>query len=153
MPGLITQNPAVQREPLQLPLSPESLQDINDYLSTLTPQEILRWGVAHLPNLFQTTAFGISGVVAIDMLSKVTRSPPPLIFFDTLHHFPETYELVERIKEQYDVDVEFWRPEGCETVDDFEAKFGKNLWEHDENLYDQAVKVCPISIEYLLSAR
>jgi phosphoadenosine phosphosulfate reductase len=149
MPGLTTQNAV----PLQLPLSPESLQDINDYLSTLTPQEILRWGVAHLPNLYQTTAFGITGIVAIDMLSKITRSPPPLIFFDTLYHFPETYDLVKRIEERYDVQVEFWRPEGCETVDDFEAKYGMNLWSRDEDLYDRLVKVCPTSIAYFYHYR
>src|ERR1700761_6329261 len=86
---------------LQLPLSAEDLRGINSHLRALTPEEILAWAVDHLPGLYQTTAFGLTGLVAIDMLSKITSSPPPLIFLDTLYHFPETYALVEQVKRRY----------------------------------------------------
>ncbi len=129
-------------KPLALPLSQSDLAKINAYLSTLTPEEILRWGIAYLPNLYQTTAFGLTGLVAIDMLSKITTSPPPLIFLDTLYHFQETYELVEEVKSRYGGPVHVYKPEGCETVQDYEAKFGERHWEVDEANYDYVVKVC-----------
>jgi phosphoadenosine phosphosulfate reductase len=128
-------------KPLKLPLSEEELKRINDYLNPLVPEDILRWAVEHIPGLYQTTAFGLTGLVAIDMLSKITSSPPPLIFLDTLYHFQETYDLVEEVKQRYNVPVTVYKPEGCETVQDFEKKYGEKLWERDEDLYDFAVKV------------
>ncbi|KAF9474331.1 adenine nucleotide alpha hydrolases-like protein [Pholiota conissans] len=75
------------------------------------------------------------------MLSKVTISPPPLIFLNTLYHFQETYELVEDVKKRYNVPVNVFKSEGCETVKDFEAKYGERHWETDEKNYDYVVKV------------
>ncbi len=127
--------------PLTLPISNDTLDAINKQLVENTPEEILEWAVEHLPELHQTTAFGLTGMVTIDMLSKITKSPPPLIFIDTLYHFPETYELVEEVKQRYRVPVNVYKPEGCETVQDFERKYGEKLWERDEETYDFVVKV------------
>jgi len=140
--------------PLPSPISEELLASINAYLSELTPEQILKWGLEHLPNLYQTTAFGLTGLVAIDMLSKMTDSPPPLIFIDTLYHFKETYELVEEVKERYgyvsataggpDVGskrIYVYKPQGCENVQDFEKRYGTQFWEKEEIAYDLAVKV------------
>ncbi|KAG6861839.1 hypothetical protein C0995_011136 [Termitomyces sp. Mi166 len=134
--------------PLDLPLSKEKLDEINTHLGTLTPEEILKWAVDHIPGLYQTTAFGLTGLVAIDMLSKITSSPPPLIFLDTLYHFPETYELVEDVKAKYSVPIHVYKPEGCSNVKEFEAKYGEKLWETDEDTYDYAVKVEPARRAY-----
>jgi len=133
---------------LELPLSEEALSAINTHLTPLSPEEILTWALTHLPGLHQTTAFGLTGLVAIDMLSKLTKSPPPLIFLDTLYHFPETYALVEKVKERYGVNVHVYKPEGCADVKVFEAKFGETLWERDESMYDFAVKVEPAQRAY-----
>jgi phosphoadenosine phosphosulfate reductase len=81
------------------------------------------------------------------MLSKLTLSPPPLIFLDTLYHFNETYELVEDVKKKYNVPLHVYKPAGCDTVDDFEAKYGQKLWERDEDTYDFVVKVCFFSLQ------
>ncbi|KAG9317704.1 Phosphoadenosine phosphosulfate reductase family-domain-containing protein [Chiua virens] len=130
--------------PLELPLSQETLVAINDHLRSLEPSEILQWGLKHLPHLYQTTAFGLTGLVAIDMLSKIAPTgQPPLIFIDTLYHFPETYALVAEVEKQYGIKVNVYKPEGCATVADFEAKWGERFWERDEDTYDFAVKVEP----------
>ena len=134
-------NPII-RKPLPLTLSKQDLDAINIYLSSMTPEEILAWALEYLPGLHQTTAFGLTGLVAIDVLSKLTSSPPPLIFLDTLYHFRETYELVEEVKSRYNVPIHVYKPDGCETVADFEAKYGQNFWEKDDASYDFAVKVC-----------
>ncbi|KAF7355791.1 putative phosphoadenosine phosphosulfate reductase [Mycena sanguinolenta] len=118
---------------LQLPLSKEDLDGINAHLRTLTPEEILAWAVESLPGLYQTTAFGLTGLVAIDMLSKITSTPPPLIFLDTLYHFQETYELVDEVRQRYDVPLH---------------KFGEGLWQTNEDLYDFVIKVEPARRAY-----
>ena len=127
--------------PPYLPISIENLDEINAYLNSLSPEQILQWGIQNLPGLHQTTAFGLTGLVAIDMLSRIPLTPPPLIFIDTLYHFPETYELVDDVKNKYNVPVHVYKPEGCNSVDDFEKKYGERLWETDEDTYDYAVKV------------
>jgi len=135
-------------QPLKLPLSEDTLDAINVYLTPLTPQEILTWALAHLPGLHQTTAFGLTGLVGIDMLSKLTSSPPPLIFLDTLYHFPETYQLIEEVKKWYGVEINVYTPEGCADVKAFEVKFGEKLWERNESLYDYVIKVEPAQRAY-----
>ncbi len=82
------------------------LKFLNQQLNRLTPEEILKWSVLSLPGLFQTTSFGLTGLVTMDMLSKLsstmsTTPSIPLIFLDTLHHFSETLDLVERVKQRY----------------------------------------------------
>ncbi|TFK62028.1 Phosphoadenosine phosphosulfate reductase thioredoxin [Pluteus cervinus] len=135
-------------KPLGLPLSAEDLDAINAHLSDLTPEDILAWAVEYLPGLYQTTAFGLTGLVAIDMLSKLTKTPPPLIFLDTQYHFKETYELVEEVEKKYGVKVNVFKPEGCENVEKFEGKWGEKLWERDEGTYDFVVKVEPARRAY-----
>lgn len=127
--------------PLQQPIDPDVLDNINSYLHTLTPEDILKWGMEHLPNLYQTTAFGLTGLVQLDMLSRLSAHPPPLIFIDTLYHFKETLELVEEVKKRYNRDVHVYKPEGCDSAASFEAKHGEKLWERDETFYDYLVKV------------
>ncbi|KAF9816510.1 hypothetical protein IEO21_04038 [Rhodonia placenta] len=135
-------------KPLELPLSKDELDRINTHLRELTPEDTLKWAVEHVPGLYQTTAFGLTGLVAIDMLSKITSSPPPLIFIDTLYHFPETLELVEEVRRRYGTPVHVYKPEGCDTAAEFEKKYGQGLWERDETLYDYLVKVEPARRAY-----
>jgi phosphoadenosine phosphosulfate reductase len=143
--------PAVSTEPAKLSLNEKQIAHINSHLQNLGSQEILQWSVVTLPGLFQTTAFGLTGLVTLDILSKLypEQNPVDLIFVDTLYHFQETLDLVERVKVKYpQVRLHIYKPEGCETVEDFEAKYGKRLWERDETLYDYAVKVEPVERAY-----
>jgi phosphoadenosine phosphosulfate reductase len=118
----------------------------------LTIIDILKWCLVSLPNLFQTTAFGLTGLVTIDMLSKIsnpTKRKTDLIFLDTLHHFSETLSLVDRIKARYpDVNLHVFKPAGSETVEEFNAKHGEQLWESNDDLYDWVAKVEPAQRAY-----
>lgn len=127
-------------------LTQEHLDHLNKELVKLSPQEVLRWAAITFPNLFQTTAFGLTGLVILDMVSK--SAPVDLIFIDTLHHFPQTYELVEKVKAKYPVKLHIYKPLGTETEQEFAAKHGDTLWEQNEDLYDFLVKVEPAQRAY-----
>ncbi len=114
--------------------------------------EILQWSITTLPSLFQTTSFGLTGLVIIDMLSKMKIPRPQvvdLIFFDTLHHFSETLALVDRIRARYThINLHVYKPEGLNTAEEFAHKYGEKLWETNDELYDWVAKVEPAQRAY-----
>lgn len=104
-----------------------------------------------MPGLFQTTAFGLTGLVTVDMLSKLEgplKHNIDLIFLDTLYHFDETYELVDRVRRRYGTPVHVYKPAGCDSVDDFTRKHGDKLWDTNDELYDYVAKVEPAERAY-----
>lgn len=134
-------------------LSPERLEQLNHYLSTLEPKEILEWAIDCLPNLYQTTAFGLTGLATLDMINKISidRNQShivPLIFLDTLYHFKETLDVAKRCEETYSVPLKIFKPMNCNTSADFEREYGQKLWETDEDAYDYLVKVEPARRAY-----
>ncbi|KAF8328610.1 Phosphoadenosine phosphosulfate reductase family-domain-containing protein [Cantharellus anzutake] len=138
-------------EIVQLPpvYTPDELEEINSHLETLSPQEILQWGVHNLPGLYQSTAFGLTGLAGTDMLSKLTPSPPPLIFFDTLYHFTETLDLRDKVHLRYpQTPLYTYQPFDCSSPSEFESLYGTHLWETNESLYDYLVKVEPAQRAY-----
>ena len=72
-----------------------------------------------------------------------------LIFFNTLHHFPETLALIERVRDRYPlVNIHVYSPEGVETAQEFAQKYGERLWETNDELYDWVAKVEPAQRAY-----
>ena len=128
------------------------LKFLNRQLQFLDPQEILRWAVTTLPNLYQSTAFGLSGLVTLDMLSKLKIPRPQivdLIFIDTLHHFQETLDLVDKVQQKFPlVNIHTYQPSGVANAREFAASYGENLWQTDDNRYDYLVKVEPAQRAY-----
>ncbi|QRG39657.1 phosphoadenosine phosphosulfate reductase [Candidozyma auris] len=127
-------------------LSQEHIDHLNKTLVELSPQEVLRWAVVTFPNLYQTTAFGLTGLVILDMISKT--KPVDLIFIDTLHHFPQTYDLVRKVQEKYQPTLHIYKPKGVESEEEFAKKHGDSLWESNDDLYDFLVKVEPAQRAY-----
>ncbi|GAB1205922.1 hypothetical protein APSETT445_004601 [Aspergillus pseudonomiae] len=128
------------------------LQFLNRQLQFLEPQDVLRWCVTSLPHLFQTTAFGLTGLVTLDMLSKLEVPRPQmvdLIFLDTLHHFSETHALVDKVRQKYPLNnIHVYKPKGLNSEEEFAKKYGARLWERDDQLYDWVAKVEPAQRAY-----
>jgi phosphoadenosine phosphosulfate reductase len=130
-------------------LTKPHLQFLNKQLERLSPLDRLRMVKAFFPNLYQTTAFGLSGLVTLDMLSKIQAEDPEsqnidLIFLDTLYHFQETLDLVERVKEMYpNTKVHIYKPDGMNTAAEFEENYGEKLYDISSELYDWVAKVEP----------
>ncbi len=145
-------------------LTPEHLRHLNKQLENLEPLDILRFAKIFFPNLYQTTAFGLTGLVTIDLLSKLDREEQiaagaseadatgkhsvDLIFLDTLYHFPETYDLVERVRTRYPgIHIHSFKPDGFETAAEFEETYGR-LYEVSDEMYDYLAKVEPQQRSY-----
>lgn len=137
----------------------ENLASINEQLADATPKEILEWSIDNLPNLYQTTAFGLTGCVTLDLVSRIsqerTKGPNtnakhlvPLIFVDTLYHFPQTTDLATRAAEHYKAPMHIYTPSNLKSSAEFEKTYGQQLWERDEDLYDYLVKVEPARRAY-----
>ena len=105
-----------------------------------------------LPHLYQETAFGLTGLTTLDMLSKMNIPRPSvvdLLYFDTLHQFNETYDLIARIRERYPlVNIQIYKPAGAESAEEFAEQHGEKLWEANDQLYDWLAKVEPAQRAY-----
>jgi phosphoadenosine phosphosulfate reductase len=125
-----------------------SLETLNERLEELTPQEILQWAIITFPKIQQTTSFGVSGCVITDMLVKLNFKKP-IIFIDTLYHFTETIDVMKQVKDQYNINIDVYKPEHAENTIQFEKIYGSKLWETNQDLYDQVTKIDPAKRAYL----
>lgn len=130
------------------------LKHLNAQLSRLEPIDILRWATLTLPNLYQTTAFGLTGLVTLDMLSKLAAEDPSMphieiIFLDTLYHFQQTHDLITRVRARYpNVTIHIYKPEDFDNAAEFEATYGTELWSTSPEMYDWVAKVEPAQRAY-----
>lgn len=146
--GFASGNNSTASLPL-ISLTKPHLDHLNKQLENMEALDILRFCKILFPNLFQTTAFGLTGLVTLDMLSKLAKEDPSasqvdLIFLDTLYHFKETYALVDRVQERYpNIKLHVFKPADVNTTAEFEATYGEKLYETSEELYDWIAKVEP----------
>jgi phosphoadenosine phosphosulfate reductase len=85
------------------------------------------------------------------MLSRLSpeQHPVPLIFIDTLHHFPETLRLLNKVRDRYPTaEISVFTPEDTSNERSFALKHGQELWKTNEPLYDYLVKVEPARRAY-----
>ncbi|CAG7560735.1 unnamed protein product [Fusarium equiseti] len=138
----------------QVTLTKPHVDHLNNVLEDMHPMDILRFCKVMFPNLYQSTAFGLTGLATMDMLSKIQKEQPntptvDLIFLDTLYHFKETHDLVDRVKARYpNVPVHIFKPDGVNTTEEFEDMYGKEMWNTAGEMYDWIVKVEPLQRAY-----
>jgi len=113
-------------------LAAQATQDITSFLATT-------------PTTLQLTSFGPTGLVTLDLLARSgLLASIPVLFIDTLHHFQETYDLIANIKARYPaLRLHIYKPKGMETREQFEEKFGQNLWEKAPSKFGYYTKVEP----------
>lgn len=136
----------------EISFTPSHIRFLNEQLSKLSAQDVLKWAITTLPGLWQTTAMGLTGMVSLDIISKISEDgshPVPLMFIDTLYHFQETLELADRIRARYPkANLTVYKPRNWATAAEFEAEKGEKLWEKEDTLYDYLVKVEPARRAY-----
>ena len=95
---------------------------------TLSAQEILIWGLDNFPNkIALSCSFGApEGLVLLDMMHRI--DPTSRVFvLDTGRLHPATYDLIDRVRDRYDKNVEVVFP-ASEAVESMVRDKGMNLF-------------------------
>ena len=89
----------------------EDIPALNDRYRSRPPEEIVAWAAATFGSgVKMGTAFGAEGCVLIDIISNVAPGIP-IFTLDTGRLNDETYEVMERIRERYSLDIEVYFPD------------------------------------------
>jgi phosphoadenosine phosphosulfate reductase len=105
----------------------EKVQQLNKDLKT--PYEVLKWSLDNLhPRIAMASSFGAEDVVVIDMMMKI--NPKVRIFtLDTGRLNQETYDVMDKIREKYNINIEVMFPDQNE-VEQMVRVNGLNLFYH-----------------------
>jgi phosphoadenosine phosphosulfate reductase len=121
------------------------LEQLNQKFETAHPREILAWSVENIPTaLVQTSAFNVDDIIITHILYNDLKHPVPVIFLETLHHFPQTLELVAKAKEIYNLDLKVYKTPDVDTREAFAAKYGEALWDKDIVKFHDLTKIEPL---------
>ena len=124
-----------------------NFDELNQRFDTADPKEILAWCVEHIPTgLVQASAFNADDIVITDILYRDLKpaTPVPVIFLDTLHHFPQTLELVAKAKELYNLNLQTYKILEVDTREAFAAQYGEALWDKDIAQFHHLTKIEPL---------
>ena len=87
-------------------------------------------------------SFGAEGIVLIDLIHKINPKSR-IVFLDTGLHFPETYELIDRIKKRYPaMNIDMVKPKM--SLEDQARWYGDELWQDNPNLCCHLRKIVPL---------
>ena len=62
---------------------------------------------------------------------------------DTFHLFPETMPFLASLEKEYNFKAEVFLAEGCKDKEEYDTKYGADLWKEDIEQYDKVCKVEP----------
>jgi phosphoadenosine phosphosulfate reductase len=123
------------------------LDALNQKFEGAHPREILAWALDNIPTgLVQTSAFNVDDLVITDLFYRDLKPavPVPVMFLQTLHHFPETLELVETAKQKYNLNLCVYGTQEVDSREAFAAKFGEALWDTDVLQFHHITKIEPL---------
>lgn len=131
-------------EVLTLDLSPDDLKEINRLLEGFTAQQRIAWALENLPGTHvMSSSFGAQSAAMLHLL--VSANPDiPVILTDTGYLFKETYQFIDQLTEQLDLNLYVYQNELSPAWQ--EARFGK-LWEQGIagiEQYNKMNKVTPM---------
>ena len=121
----------------------EDVKLLNERFEGAHPSEAIRWAVENVApgRLIVASSFGATGMVNLHLLAEIAPEVP-VVFVDTLYHFPETLEHAERVKAHYGLAVRVYRP--AASREEFEERYGERLWERDLELFHRLTRVEPM---------
>lgn len=123
---------------------PALLAQVSERFEDSSPQHVLSWASETFgEGLTIGTAFGVSGMVLIDMAMRACPDGVDVFYIDTGLFFPETYTLIERAEARYG--VKFRRLTPAQSVAAQADAVGDKLWERDPDACCRRRKVVPLS--------
>src|SRR6202051_1372180 len=82
------------------------IAELHSTAESWSPQQVLAWALETFGNRVAiSSAFGAEGMALIDMAFRV-RKDFRLFTVDTEFLFPETYSLIDRIEQKYEIKIE-----------------------------------------------
>jgi phosphoadenosine phosphosulfate reductase len=107
-----------------------------------SPQRVLSWAFETFGNdVAVSSAFGAEGMVLIDMASRI-RKDFRVFTVDTEFLFPETYCLIDRIEQKYEIKVE--RVFSLLSPEEQDRQRGAALWTRDPDQCCNLRKIEPL---------
>ncbi len=89
----------------------KELKELNDRFRGKPPEEIVRWAAdTFAPEIKLASSFGAEDVALIDIVSK-TAPEIRLLTLDTGRLHDETYEVMERVRARYGIEIETMFPD------------------------------------------
>jgi phosphoadenosine phosphosulfate reductase len=107
-----------------------------------SPQQVLAWAFATFGmRVAIASAFGAEGMALIDMASRV-HADFRVFTLDTEFLFPETYSLIDKIEQKYEIKIE--RVVSLLSPEEQERVHGAALWARDPDQCCNLRKVEPL---------
>ncbi|HDO26753.1 MAG TPA: phosphoadenylyl-sulfate reductase [Bacteroidetes bacterium] len=104
----------------------------NQEFNHKSPDEILRFFLGHFKDkIALSSSLGIEDQVLIRMVSKINKNTR-IFTLDTGRLFPETYDLIERTANKYDIHIQVFFPDAREVE--------KMVYEKGINLFYESVE-------------
>lgn len=132
----------ISRENGHVMIDREKLAEANERLANADTMTILKWAKETFQDdIAMTTAFGYSGLV---LLHQALQVMPDLkiYFIDTGFHFPETLEFCEKIRKEWNLNLEVYQP--LATREELKVKVGEVPYEVNADLCCHYCKVEPL---------
>ena len=103
------------------------IDELNVRFKNAAPQELLSWVLTEYKGeIALSSSFSIEDQVLTDMICKI--DPSTRVFtLDTGRLFPETYTLIEKTKQKYNIDIEIFFPNYTD-VENMVNRHGINLF-------------------------
>ena len=103
-----------------------ALAETNTSLDKMTALERVQWAVENLESEFVlSSSFGIQAAVCLHLITTI-KADTPIILTDTGYLFPETYQFIDDLTKQLNLNLKIYRAEHSAAWQ--EARYGK-LWE------------------------
>ena len=107
-------------------------------------KDVLEWAYQLFNDnqIVYASSFGAEAIVLIDLISQV-KPDASIVFLDTGLHFPETYDVINRIRERF-IKLKIEIKEPMLTLDEQREQYGSALWKREPNKCCEIRKVIPL---------
>jgi phosphoadenosine phosphosulfate reductase len=107
-------------------------------------RSVLEWAYSQYPDeeIVYASSFGAEAIVLIDLIQQI-KPDAHIVFLDTGLHFPETYEVIDKIATRFPK-LRIERKLPALTLDEQAGEYGSALWKRDPGQCCNIRKVIPL---------
>jgi len=110
-------------------LSKEEIADLDRRFAEAAPEELLRWALSTFGRTMALAWSGAEDVAVLDMMHRIDPKAARVFTLDTGRLNPETYDLMDRVRGKYGIEIEIVFPD-AQAVEAMVRAKGVNLFYH-----------------------